>query len=442
MVKAKIKNIVILGAGFAGLNVAQVLEQKLTSSDCKGTKIILVDKSPYHVYTPNLYETATAYTGKISPACTKVLKDSVAMEITSLINDKKITFINDEVIGIDPKKKNISLKNRSAKTAKTAAIHYDVLVLALGAATNYFNISGLKENSYPLKTVEDALKINCDLNRYFFNIFNLQKSQPGSPLSDSYNLVTVTIGGGGATGVETAAEMRGFLDHLAKKYHYPKDKLKIRLIEAGQTLAGLDEKGTEIIKKRFTKLNIDIHLDSPIQQATSKEIIIGNNSIKNVLPTDFLIWTGGVMINSLIQKVFGTEKTRGAIEVNEFLQSIRHPEIFAAGDNAYFTDPKDITKRLPLLAQLAFQQGRFLAKNIIRYLKKESLKTYHPAPSIYLLPIGGRFAIMKIGNHTFKGKLLYYLRRLIDFRYSLIILPFFKALRKWIHSNKIFLKND
>lgn len=429
MVKEKIKNIVILGAGFAGLNVAQVLEKKLTLSDCK---ITLIDKSPYHVYTPNLYETATAYTRKISPACAKVLKDSVAMAITSLINGKKIIFINDEVIGIDSKKKNISLKNRSAKTAKNAAIHYDILVLALGAATNYFNIPGLKENSYPLKTVEDALKINCDLNQYFFKQIVTHGNNP----------VTIIIGGGGATGVETAAEMRGFLDHLAKKYHYPKDKLKIQLIEAGQTLAGLDEKGTEIIKKRFKKLNISIHFKSAIQKVTAKEIFTLNDGKEKVLPSNFLIWTGGVMINPLVQKVFGTEKTRGAIEVNEFLQSIKHLEIFAAGDNAYFTDPQDITKRLPLLAQLAFQQGRFLATNIVRYLKKEPLKIYHPAPSIYLLPAGGRFAIMKIGSHIFRGRLLYYLRRIVDFRYTLMILPFFKALHKWLHSHKVFLKND
>lgn len=441
MVKEKIKNIVILGAGFAGLNVAQVLSKKLKDPKYK---ITLVDKSPYHVYTPNLYETATAYTRKISPACAKVLKDSVAMEITSLINGKKITFTNDEVIGIDPKKKNISLKNHSAKIAKNAAIHYDILVLALGAATNYFNIPGLKENSYPLKTVEDALKINCDLNQYFFKTFVTGSTQkPDSkPVISRFKPFTVTIGGGGATGVETSAEMRGFLNHLAKKYHYPKDKLEIQLMEAGQTLAGLDEKGTEIIKKRFKKLNIDIHLKSPIQKAAAKEIFTLNEGKDKNLPTDFLIWTGGVIINPLIQKVFGTEKTHGAIEVNEFLQSIRHPEVFAAGDNAYFTDPKDITKRLPLLAQFAFQQGRFLAKNIIRYLKKEPLKIYHPAPSIYLLPIGGRFAIMKIGSHTFKGRLLYYLRRLVDFRYTLMILPFFRALRKWLHSHKVFLKND
>ncbi|MBI4234917.1 NAD(P)/FAD-dependent oxidoreductase [Candidatus Peregrinibacteria bacterium] len=429
--KATTKNIIILGAGFGGLNVAQVLQKNLSQAAlAESHKIILIDKSPYHVYTANLYETATAYAKKITPDCQRILKESVAIPITELIDNKKVTFINAEVLSINPEKREIELKTHRQKTDKL--LNYEVLILALGAATNYFNIPDLKENSLPLKTIEDALKINCGLNQHF--LYNYKKTPPPK--------VAITIMGGGATGVETAAEMRGFLNHLAKKYHYPKEKIKIKLIEAGQTLAGLGEKGTEIIKKRFKKLAIDIHLNSPIQEVTKNSITIESNHQKKVLPSNFAIWTGGVMVSPLVQRVFGTEKTRGAIEINEHLQSIKYPEIFAIGDNAYFTDPKDITKRLPLLAQIAFRQGRFLGKNILNYLNKKPLKNYHPASPIYLLPIGGRFAIMKIGNHLFKGRLLWYLRRLIDLRYSLLILPFFKALRKWLFSHKIFLKND
>ena len=198
-------------------------------------------------------------------------------------------------------------------------------------------------------------------------------------------------------------------------------------------------KCTKMILERFKKLGITVKLNSFITKAEKNSITLNK---EEKIDSDILIWTGGVKVCPVVSEFLGSKETRGAIKVNKYLQSEKDTCIFAAGDNAYFEDPKNPGRSLPWLALIAITQGEIIAKNIIASIEGDKIRPYKPAKDIMVLPIGGKFAIFKFGNKIFKGTWCWYLRRLISLKYSLSILPFFRALQKWQHGNNVFSDND
>ncbi len=423
MVTIERKKIVILGAGFAGLKVTQELQKKLCHKDYD---IILVDKNNTHLFRADLYEVATAFNEEITEECLLILKNTIATPISDLINETRVTFLHDCVEKINAKKKEIQLKNNGK-------LDYEFLVVALGSVTNFFNVPGLEENSLPLKTIQDGLRINCHLDQFFLDLWKKKEKK------DIY----ISIGGGGATGVEVAAELANSVKKLCKKYKYPKSKIHIQIIEAGSTLAALDKKGTELILERFKEKKIEVYLNHRIIKVSKNKIDIQNLQGEKIkLDSQLNIWTGGVKVNPIVADSIGEVSKRGAIYVNEFLQSKDYKKVYAAGDNAYFEDPDEPSKRLPMLASYANQQGKVIAHNILKEIYGGQRKIYKPKGELYILPIGGKFAIWKIGHKILSGTWVWMVRRLWTLKYDLSILPFFKAIRKWQHGSKIFVKND
>jgi len=416
--------IVILGAGFAGIRVAQDLQKSLKSGN---HKIVLIDKSPIHVFQGDLYEVATAYSKKITDECLTKLKDTVATPITDLIDPDRVEFIRDKILKINHRTKSVKLEGKSK------SLKFDYLVVALGATPNYYSIPGLEKHSLPLKTVQDALTINCHLDQFFNKLYKKKIKQ------DIY----LSVGGGGATGVETAGELAGSLRRLSQKYKYPKELIHIQLVEGGNTLGTLNKRGTEVILKRFHKLKVDVFLNRFITKVTKKSITLKIDEEKfQKINSDILIWTGGVQVNPVVVESFNPKDTGGAIPVNKYLQYKKNKKIFAAGDNTYFKDPKSPKTRVPMLAQLAISQGKSIARNIKAELYKKPLKPYKPQKEIYVLPIGARFTIVDLGFMILKGQIYWLLKRLVYLRYLISIMPFFKALKKWRHGTNIFVEND
>lgn len=418
-----VKNIVILGAGFAGLAAAQSLQKGLQNSN---HKIILIDESDTHLYRADLYEVATAFNKKVTQECLTRLKETVATPLKQLVNTAKINFLCDKVLDIDAKTQTIKLqKNKSLK--------YEYLIVTLGSTTNFFKIPGLEKHSFPLKTMKDGLKINCHLDQYFQNT---RKNAAAK------NPVHITIGGGGATGVELAGELTKLATLLSKKYNFPRQKIFIQIIEGTNKLAALNEKGTKIIKSRLEKRGVKIYFNHYITKVTEKEIFLKKSTTTKKIPSNILVWTGGVQVNPVVKKSLGSANFKGAIAVNRFLQSKKHPNLFAAGDNAYFPNPENPAQRLPMLANIAVDQGKIIAKNILNLIRHHELAPYKYQKAPYIIPVCGRYAILSSGRKIYRGRFLWYFRRLLALNYSLSILPLAKAFRKWNHGTKIFLEND
>lgn len=423
MVKTVVCKIVVLGGGVAGIRVVQDLAKKIG-----GYEIILIDKSRVHVFHGDLYEVATAFNKKITEKCLTELKETVATPIMKLIDSDWVRFICDEILEI--------CHNQSLVRLKSAGnLHYDYLVVALGSETNYFGIPGLKENSFAMKTVEDAVRINCHLDELFYGLWKRPQGA-FSPMRD----VHITIGGGGATGVETACEMVGAVSRLCRKYKYPSDKVFVHLIEGTDTLIALPGKGTKIVLKRLKKLGVKVHLQRFIAKVTKSEITLKSPDSKlQTIKSDILIWTGGVMVNPIVADCLGSESCRGAIKVNHFLQSEKYRNVFAAGDNACVVADGE---PLPMLAQVAYQEGALIAENLWRLICDKEMVAFKCKKLKMLVPLGGKYALFKTDGKIFVGFWCWILKRLVYFKYALSIMSFWRALLKLKRSNKVFVEND
>jgi NADH:ubiquinone reductase (H+-translocating) len=421
MVKERVRRIVVLGAGYVGISVVQTLSKKL---DLTNHEIVLIDKYQSHVFQGELYEVATALNEKISDHCLTRLKETVATPVVDLIDKEKVRFICDEILEVDHDNKRIKLKRENF-------FDYDYLVVGLGSSNNFFNIPGLEENAFTLKTVEDALKINCHIDQYFYNLWDQKKVED----------IDIVVGGGGAAGTELAGELVYYLKGLCKKYHYPKGRVKVTLIEGSDKLAGFKERGTKMIVKRLKALGVKLHMKSYVTEVAknSLEIKLADGG-KKTISHNIFVWTGGVKVNPITAQAFGTKATRGGIEVNPYLQSRKYRNIFAGGDNAYLRDVDG--GRVPMLAQVAWVQGILLAENLIALLKGQGMLPYRIPVYHLLVPVGGKFALWKSGDRILKGRWVWFLKRLIYYRYYLKVLPFGKATHKFIHSTKIFCEND
>lgn len=416
-----VKKIVIVGAGVAGLHCAQRLAKKAPEN----VRITLVDSSDVHVLKADLYEVATAFNKEITDECMVQLKAAVATPIVSLVDPERVHFVQDSVLAIDARNKTVKLK-------KNKALHYDILVLALGSVTNFFKVTGIEKHSFPLKTVREALTINCHLDGLFHEQWKSKKIRP----------IHLTIGGGGATGVEMASELYSSLKKLCKKYKFPHGKVHVQLIQSGQDLGGLDSKGTDQILNRLERMGVCVYRGFRIKKVTEDKVLMldAKNKFKT-LPNSMLIWTAGVSVHPVVAAL-GDPKKGGAVEVSPTLEAKKYPAIFAAGDNAFLEDPRKPGARVPMLAHLAWQEGNVVADNIVRMLAREKMQSYQPGDAWMILPLGGKFAAVKFGPFLVTGFAAWFLRRLVIFRYHFSTMPFRRAYKKWKKGGEIFEEND
>lgn len=423
LLKPNKKNIVILGAGFCGIQAAKKLAKKLNGN--KEYRVVLVDRRNMHVYNGDLYEISTAYNERITNACMNQLKDAVTISLKKTLRGLHVLHIKDTILKIDHQTKKISL-------GKSGSVNYEYLVVALGSVTNFYNIPGLEEHSFPLKTVENALAINCHLDQFFRERW--EKKQ--------HHKVHIAIGGGGLTGVEFACELVGSTKHLAKKYQFKREDVTISIIQGNDEFVGLGKKVSDITIKRFKKLGIQPITNAHIAGYDGKTLTICNKEgvCKRNLEADILVWTGGVKPNPLLLD-FQILDTSGCMETNQTLESPHYPKVYAGGDCAAVFDSKH-HQMVPKIAQLAIQQGRLIAHNICADINNKNQRAYKPLFKGYIVPLGGTYFVYHNGNITFAGIIPYIMRRYVDFTYFTQLLPFGAAVKKWFTTENIFLQND
>ncbi|MEK7544619.1 MAG: FAD-dependent oxidoreductase [Patescibacteria group bacterium] len=403
--------ILILGGGFAGITVAHKLAN--ASPQGKDLEITLINKRSSFIFHADLYEVATAFTEKKDDECITALRETVAIPYAKIFKGKKVNFIQDNVTKISPEQKVI-------ETERGGKISYDTLVVALGSVSNDYGIEGLRQFSYPLKTIEDALAINCHLETYFKNLWKKEIKKE----------VEIVIGGGGFTGVELASELPGFLKKICKKYDYPYSRVSLTILDGGKSLGGQDEKVSVLIKARLKSLGIKVEQEARIQKRDIQKIYVLQREIVKEFEADICLWTGGVKANPLIAQSFKTVAKNGALEVNEYLQSKDFPDVYAAGDNASFPGA-------PMLATTAIIEGKIIALNILG--KKTP---FTPKLESVSVPLGGKFALCKDGEKVEQGFWCWVTRRFRILKFFCSILSPWEAFKVWMRENKVFVAND
>lgn len=414
------KRIVILGAGFGGLRAAIVLGKKSRELRKKGYQITLIDRNSYHTYTPLLYEIST--TSK-ETANYLDLKSVTTYPIEKSLKGLSVEFIESEIKNINVAKSTIELEKNS--------IPYDYLILALGSETNFFNIPGLQEKALELKSFYDAVKIRDAV----------WEMVEGTAQNE---MVDIVIGGAGSTGVELAGEIQEWLSQLKKEGY--RCRTSVTLIDgAPNILSSFDPQIIKIASGRLKKLGTSILTEEKIEKVEDNKAYLASGRIVSF---DLLIWTGGVKANSVVEKLPIKYEEQGRIGVRgELLCALEKSDlevegkVYGIGDIVCVHNSDG--KPVPMVARAAIIQGTIAAKNIVIEIKgKKSYLKYNPKEYPYIVPIGGKYAIAKVGPIIIAGFFGWILKGLVELNYLISIMPNIRALRIWLKGMKIFIQND
>lgn len=384
------RKVVIVGAGFGGIRAALDLAKKKIPN----LQITLINDKPHFEYTPALYRIVT---GK-SPL-------EVCIPLREIFKGKNIDLIEDTIVEVD-------LNQKQLKDISGSRYSYDYLILALGSETAYFNISGLKEFSFGFKSITQALR----LKNHLHDLFKESQLLDTDKEEDVLRLHPIVVGGG-ASGVEIAAELATYTKQLAKKHLVDPSIVTIDLIEASSRLVPfLPDSVSAKIQNRLQQLEVNIFLNRTVVKEEIESVYLKDMEMK----TKTVIWAAGVKPNHLYSQIQGLSlDQKGKVAVDEFLQAKRQDNVFVVGDAA--------ATKYAGMAQTAIHDGRFVADVISKKIAGLMSQPYKPKKPFYAMPLGPGWAAVIIGPLVIYGKVGWWLRRLADLRFFLSILPPLKA---------------
>lgn len=363
--------IVIIGAGFAGLRLAQKLAKK-------AFQVVIVDRNNFHQFQPLFYQVATA---GLAPS-------AIAFPLRKALQHAPNVHFRMAIV------ENIDLDQNKIET-DIGPIAYDKLVIAVGADTNYFNNKQIEANAYPMKSVQESLGLR---NRI---LECLELAMVSDDLEEQEANMNVVVVGGGPTGTEVSgalSEMKRFV--LPKDYpELDFDKMNIYLIEASpQLLNGMSANSSAEAKQFLTDMGVVVKVNTLVESYDGKTV--KTKSGEEII-TKTLIWAAGVKGNKLngIPEEQYIANTR--IKVNAFNQLVSHENVFAIGDIALLEGDKSFEKGHPQVAQVAIQQADNLAKNLRTDFKSPKPFKYSDLGS--MATVGRSKAVVDLPGFHFKG---------------------------------------
>jgi NADH dehydrogenase len=369
-----IKKVVIVGGGFAGVNLMKSL-----TNDPR-FQVTLVDKNNYHFFPPLIYQVSTAF----------IENSNISYPFRRMFqNRKNVRFHIGSLIKVIPEENIIE--------TDTGMLSYDYLVLSLGTETNYFGMDNVKKNALSMKTIKDALKLRDHL------LLNMEKAVRAVNKFEKTKYFNVVISGGGPTGVEIAGMLAEMAQSIgAKDYPEITDRsLNIILIDAAPTLLGpMSKKSQDEAAKVLTNLGVQIKLNTPVKDYKDGKVLLGNGE---TIATNSLIWTSGVIaceVKGLSPEAIGRGRR---ILVDEYNKVHATQNIFAIGDICLQTSDSDNPNGHPQLAQVAIQQGDLLGDNLKRMAENKPLKAFRYNNKGSMAIIAKYKAVVDLPRGFFKG---------------------------------------
>ncbi|MDO8598836.1 MAG: NAD(P)/FAD-dependent oxidoreductase [bacterium] len=434
------RTIVIIGASFAGLGVAQYIEPRAEGAD---VEVVLIDKKPYHEFHALLYEVATGAAHGRAEDCEKILASGVCLNLNAfdrLLRGRHMTFRCDEVVAIDRLTRKLRLRGGDT-------IAYDALVLAVGSETAYYGIPGLKEHAIPLKSVRDALRIRRRV------LECMDRAKRGTEQK-----ISIVIGGGGATGVEFAAELANYLRTLVATGDIRSHDYEIALIERGsRLLAAFPVRLARVTLQRLHRLGVRVLLDTVVERVELGRVLVAPRPLQPneertqllcgfdgstcTLEADLIVWTGGIQYPALPKEAGFPCDARGRVIVGEDFIVQGETCVFSLGDCASFMHPK--TKQpLPPLASTATREAPLVGANVLACIDEYPLRRFRPPTLPAIVPLGGKFAGLAYKEWTWVGRFPWLLRTLVDLRYFCGVLGLVTGFRMWWRGARMYVQND
>lgn len=372
------KQIVIIGGGFAGINVAQELARN------EDFEITIVDRNNYNFFPPLLYQVATSF---LEPS-------NISYPFRKLIRRyKNVQFRMAEFQEVITAENKVVVSNGS--------LTYDYLVFATGAETNYFGMENVKKNALPMKTVNDALL----LRNHFLQ--TIEESTVTTDVAERTKLLTFVVAGGGPTGVEVSgmlAEMRRTI--LPKDYPEISGhgfEGHIYLVDGGaKLLKPMSEKSQDDTQEALTQMGVEILLNHRVKDYTDDVVTFTNGKS---IPTKTVVWAAGVSA-SVLNGIPATSYGPGhRLLTNEFHLVKDQTNIYAIGDTAILTGDDKFPDGHPQVAQVAIQMGKNLAHNfkVAANGKKEHAFSYQDRGSLAIIGRNKAVADFPLSHLHMKG---------------------------------------
>ncbi|MEO6549540.1 MAG: NAD(P)/FAD-dependent oxidoreductase [Ferruginibacter sp.] len=371
-----IKRVVIIGGGFAGINLAKQLSKN------KRFIITLVDKNNYYFFPPLIYQVATGFleTSSISYPFRKLFRNAL-----------NVQFRLGSLLSVNTATHTCYLDN--------GEIEYDYLVFATGAEPNYFGNENIKNNAIPMKTIDDALHMRNRL------LQNLEQASINTDALERTKLLTIVIAGGGPTGVEVAgmlAELRAYV----LKRDYPElknDTGKIHLVEGSKSLLlQMSEQSHKDAENALTKLGVGIKLNTTVKDFIGDTVYLSDGE---TIYSKNLIWTAGVTAKTF-EGIPPSSIGRGKrMLVDAYNKVAGLDAVYAIGDACLQTTDPAFDQGHPQLAQVAIQQGKNLATNFSNISTAKQLKPFRYFDKGTMAIIGRKKAVVDLPKPMlhFKG---------------------------------------
>jgi NADH dehydrogenase len=396
----KQKRVVIVGGGFAGLELAQSLPSDLF-------QVVLIDKNNYHQFQPLFYQVAMA---GLEPS-------SIVFPFRKTLQETGKFFRMAEVKEVIPEKKCIM--------TNLGVVNYDYLVLAMGAKTHYFGNKKLGELTLPMKSVSEAIHLR---NRILEDYENALTCVDTNKREGYLNIVIV---GGGPTGVELAGALAEMKNHILPK-DYPELNLKeidIYLIEGNpKLLKTMSEKSSNNAHKYLKNLGVDVLLNTHVLDFDGKTVYTKEG---HSIITNKVIWAAGVAgnpINGLSPDAISPQER---YEVNTLTQVKGYTNIFAIGDIAQMTC-EAYPNGHPQVAQVAIQQAKNLSKNLILLEEDKEMEPFAYKDLGSMATIGRHAAVADIGSKHINGPIAWYLWLLVHLKAILGVKNKVVVLFNWV----------
>ena len=361
MIKPKV---VILGGGFGGLAAARALY--------KTAEVTVVDRHNYQTFLPLLYQVSTA----------GLAADHVAYPIRGALRKTSVKFRMGSPLAIDH-------KNKEVKLDSSEVLKFDHLIVALGSTTADFGIPGVTEFTLGMKSVHEALTIRAEIMRRFED---LCRFEDGTRLA-------ITVIGGGPTGVEMAGAIAELIrGPLKSDQKQAAAQIDITIVEAGdRLLPTFSPTLSKRTKKDLEKLGVKVLVGSPVAGVEHRKITLKD---KQVLPSEVTIWAAGVKGSDAMAQL-SLPISGNRVVVEPTMQVKNYPNIWALGDIAGAVG-KD-GKPLPMVAPVAIQQGKFIAKQITRLSSGKELKEFKYLDKGSMATIGRNKAVVEVKGFKLSG---------------------------------------
>lgn len=364
--------IVIIGGGFAGIEIAKTIKNQ-------NAQLVLLDRHNYHTFIPLLYQVATA---GLEP-------DSIAEPLRKIIEDHKDFYFRLAKV-------NQIVPEKNLLQTEIGELQYDYLVIATGSKTNYFGNEKMYNKAFPLKQIPQALDLRSHI------LQNFEKAVLSNDNEEIKKLMNIVIVGGGATGVEMAGAFGELKNHVLPKDYAELDfsMMSINLVEGlPQLLTGMSAHASRKALKFIKKFGVNVHLNSKVESFDGENVIFNDG---RQIKTGTFIWAAGVKGNVIDGlKESSVEKSR--VLVDNFNKVIGYDNIFAVGDLAQMKSKK-YPYGHPMLAPVALQQGKHLAKNLIRLFAGKEMIPFKYFDKGLMATIGRKKAVVDLpGGIKFSG---------------------------------------